>query len=62
MTGNAFLACVGQSLATSLKPSSIVVLDNLSAHKVRGGEAIEAAKTTLLCLLLCAFRRVVRSD
>jgi DDE superfamily endonuclease len=34
MNGNAFLAYVEQVLAPSLKPGDIVVLDNLSAHKV----------------------------
>jgi len=44
MNGNAFLAYVEQVLAPTLKPRDIVVLDNLSAHKVPGiREAIEAA-------------------
>ena len=44
MNGNAFLAYVEQILSPSLKPGDIVVLDNLSAHKVAGvREAIEAA-------------------
>jgi hypothetical protein len=44
MNGNAFLAYVEQVLAPTLKPDDIVVLDNLSAHKVPGiREAIEAA-------------------
>src|SRR5882724_10652787 len=34
MNGNAFLAYIEQVLALSLKPGDIVVLDNLSAHKV----------------------------
>src|SRR3954452_12085234 len=34
MNGNAFLAYMEQVLAPSLKPGDIVVLDNLSAHKV----------------------------
>src|SRR5437899_6170799 len=36
MNGNAFLACVEQVLVPTLKPGDIVVLDNLSAHKVPG--------------------------
>lgn len=51
MSGNAFLAYVEQVLAPTLKPGDIVVLDNLSAHKVPGiREAIEAAGAKLLYL------------
>src|SRR6202048_1870314 len=51
MNGNAFLAYVEQILAPSLQHGDIVVLDNLSAHKVPGvREAIEAAQATLLYL------------
>ncbi len=51
MNGNAFLAYVEQILGPSLKPGDIVVLDNLSAHKVAGvREAIEAAGARLLYL------------
>jgi transposase len=51
MNGNAFLAYVEQILAPSLKPGDIVVLDNLSAHKVPGvREAIEAVGARLLYL------------
>jgi transposase len=51
MNGNAFLAYVEQILAPSLKPGDIVVLDNLSAHKVPGvREAITAADAMLLYL------------
>src|SRR4030088_1027711 len=51
MNGNAFLAYIEQVLAPSLKPGDIVVLDNLSAHKVPGvREAVEAAGGTLLYL------------
>ena len=51
MNGNAFLAYVEQVLAPSLKPGDIVVLDNLSAHKVPGvREAVEAAGARLLYL------------
>lgn len=49
MNGNAFLAYVDQVLAPTLKPGDIVVLDNLSAHKVSGvREAIEAVGARLL--------------
>jgi len=51
MNGNAFLAYVEQILAPSLKPGDIVVMDNLSAHKVPGvRQAIEAAGARLLYL------------
>ena len=51
MNGNAFLAYVEQVLAPTLKPGDVVVLDNLSAHKVPGiREAIEAAGAKLLYL------------
>src|SRR5512132_1303101 len=51
MNGNAFLAYVEQILAPSLTPGDIVVLDNLSAHKVPGvREAIEAAGAKLFYL------------
>ena len=51
MNGNAFLAYVEQVLVPSLKPGDIVVMDNLSAHKVPGvGQAIEAAGARLLYL------------
>ena len=51
MNGNAFLAYVEQILAPTLTPGDVVVLDNLSAHKVPGvREAIEAAGTRLLYL------------
>src|SRR6202020_2335103 len=51
MNGNAFLAYVEQVLVPTLKPGDIVVLDNLSAHKVPGiREAIEAASAKLLYL------------
>ena len=51
MNGNAFLAYVEQVLAPTLKPGDIVVLDNLSAHKVRGvREAIEGVGARLLYL------------
>jgi len=51
MNGNAFLAYVEQVLAPTIKPSDVVVLDNLSAHKVPGiREAVEAAGARLLYL------------
>jgi hypothetical protein len=51
MNGNAFLA-YEQVLAPTLKPGDIVVLDNLSAHKVPGiREAVEAAGAKLLYAL-----------
>ena len=51
MNGNAFVAYVEQVLAPSLKPGDIVVMDNLSAHKVPGvRQAIEAAGARLLYL------------
>ena len=51
MKRNAFLAYVEQVLVPTLKPGDVVVLDNLSAHKVPGiREAIEAAGAKLLYL------------
>jgi transposase len=51
MNGNVFLAYVEQILAPSLTPGDIVVMDNLSAHKVQGvRQTIEAAGATLLYL------------
>jgi transposase len=51
MNGNAFLAYVEQVLVPTLKPGDIVVLDNLSAHKVPGvREAIEVTGSSLLYL------------
>jgi transposase len=51
MNGNAFLAYVEQVLVPSLRPGDIVVMDNLSAHKVPGvRQAIEAAGAKLLYL------------
>jgi hypothetical protein len=55
MNGNAFLAYVEQILGPSLVPGDVVVMDNLSAHKVPGvREAIEAtgADTALPAALL----------
>jgi transposase len=51
MNGNAFVAYVEQVLVPSLKPGDIVVMDNLSAHKVPGvRQAIEGAGARLLYL------------
>jgi transposase len=51
MNGAAFLAYVEQILAPGLKQGDIVVLDNLSAHKVPGvRDAIEATGARLLYL------------
>jgi transposase len=46
--GKSFLAYVEQTLAPTLKPGDIVVMDNLSSHKVAGvREAIETAGATI---------------
>jgi transposase len=51
MNGAAFLAYVEQILAPGLKQGDIVVLDNLSAHKVPGvRDAIKATGARLLYL------------
>ena len=51
INGAAFLAYTEQFLVPVLMPGDIVVLDNLSSHKVRGiREAIEAAGARLLYL------------
>jgi transposase len=48
MTGEMFLAYVGQCLVPTLKRNDIVVIDNFAAHKVPGvREAIEKAGATL---------------
>jgi transposase len=48
MNGELFLAYVEQCLVPTLKPNDIVVVDNLTSHKVAGvAEAIEAAGATL---------------
>ena len=49
--GDVFTAYVEQALCPKLKPGDVVVLDNLSAHKVAGiGERIEACGAQLLYL------------
>ena len=51
INGAAFLAYTEQFLVPTLEPGDIVVLDNLSSHKVSGvREAIEAAGARLLYL------------
>ena len=51
MNGETFLAYIQQQLAPTLQPGDIVVLDNLSSHKVSGvRETIERAGATLLYL------------
>jgi transposase len=48
VNGDIFLAYVHQVLVPTLKPGDIVVMDNLSSHKVAGvREAIEAAGARL---------------
>ncbi len=48
MNGEMFRAYIEQSLVPTLKRKDIVIMDNLSAHKVAGiREAIEAAGATL---------------
>lgn len=52
MNGSVFLAYVQQQLAPALQPGDILILDNLSAHKVAGvREAVEAAGVQLVYLL-----------
>lgn len=51
MTGELFRAYVAQVLAPTLKPGDVVVMDNLSAHKVAGvREAIAATGASVLYL------------
>lgn len=51
VNGASFLAYVRQMLAPALRPGDVVVMDNLSSHKVAGvREAVEAAGATLLYL------------
>ena len=51
MDGEMFLAYVHQFLCPTLRPADIVILDNLSTHKVAGvKEAIATAGATLLDL------------
>ena len=51
MNGEAFLAYIRDFLCPTLKAADVVVLDNLSCHKVSGvQEAIEATRASLLYL------------
>lgn len=51
MNGEIFKAWVSQRLAPSLRPGDIVIMDNLSSHKVVGvREAIEAVGADVLYL------------
>lgn len=51
MNGPAFLAYTEQFLAPAIGPGSVVVLDNLAAHKVAGvREAIAAVGATIMYL------------
>ncbi len=51
MNGPAFLAYVEQFLAPTLRPSDVVVMDNLGAHKVAGvAETIRALGASVLYL------------
>jgi len=51
VNGDIFTAFVEQVLAPTLKPGDLVVMDNLSAHKVQGvREAIEAVDANVVYL------------
>ena len=51
MTGETFLTYLEQCLIPTLKRRDVVIIDNLSAHKIAGvKEAIEAARARLLYL------------
>ena len=51
MNGEMFLAWVRQGLAPTLRRGDVVILDNLSTHKIGGvREALEAAGARLLYL------------
>jgi transposase len=51
MDGEMFLAYVRQFLCPTVRPGDIVILDNLSSHKVSGvKQAIAAAGATLIYL------------
>lgn len=48
MNGEVFRAYVQQHLVTVLQPGNIVIMDNLSAHKVKGvRDTIKAAGAQL---------------
>ncbi len=51
MNGDAFLTYITTQLVPCLKPGDIVIMDNLSTHKVKGvRQALEAAGAKLLYL------------
>lgn len=51
INGKIFLAWVEQQLGPQLKPGDIVIMDNLSSHKVKGvAEAIRLAEAEVLYL------------
>lgn len=51
INGSLFLAWVQQHLAKSLRPGDVVIMDNLSSHKVKGViEAIESVEARVLYL------------
>jgi transposase len=51
INGQLFLGWVEQHLARELQPGDVVVMDNLSSHKVKGvAEAIEAVEAQVLYL------------
>lgn len=51
INGELFLGCVRQQLVATLSPGDIVVMDNLSAHKVAGvRSAIESAGARVVYL------------
>jgi transposase len=51
MDGDSFLAYVEQFLAPSLRPGDIVIMDNLSSHKVAGVRHLIEAKDAMLIYL-----------
>lgn len=74
INGRIFLAWVEQHLVSQLKPDDVVIMDNLSSHKVAGvAEAIEEAGATLhylppyspdfnpIELAFSKFKRLIRS-
>jgi transposase len=55
MTGEPFRAWIEPMLAPQLRPGDPVIMDNLAAHKVKGGrEAIEARGAALRYLPPCS--------
>lgn len=51
MNGECFLAYLEHCLASTLSPGDIVVMNNLSAHKVDGVQDIITARGGELCYL-----------